>query len=249
LTTMDEMLLGKFIESPPFNIETTLNAATPETYRRITGTGLFGRQVEAIKKLTENKVKVRVKTQVTKENVHEIDEIKELVEGMGKDFRPSTLLNARLNHDTDPCMLRLDPKEAVEVNRGYGFYDEETQQPGEKLDLRDLVGRPESDKLFTCAVGEHSFIISPKGEMFLCTYLREPDYDLSHEKATVKEGFMLLSREVQGRAFRTHSKCRTCKYRLLCKWCPARAMLEKDSLEEPIGYYCELTRELVRSLS
>jgi len=242
---MDKEILELFKKQPPFGIETTLNAATPETYKRVTGTDLFAKQIDSIKKLTANNIEVRVKTQVTKLNISEIDKIKQLVESLGKDFRPSTMLFSRLDCDTAPCDLRLEPKEAIRVNKKYGYYDEEVELPGGKLEIKDMITEP-FDKLFSCATGGHAFQISPLGEMFLCSCLRKPDYDLLKKGASVEEGFKSLNEKVHKMQFKTDSICRACKHRLICKWCPGRAVLEKGALEEPIEYFCEMTKEIIK---
>ncbi|MFA7114691.1 MAG: hypothetical protein WC214_04435, partial [Candidatus Omnitrophota bacterium] len=65
--------------------------------------------------------------------------------------------------------------------------------------------------------------------------------------AIVKKGFELLNKKVHSMAFKTNSICRTCKYRLICKWCPGRALLEKKNLEQPIEYFCQLTKEIIKN--
>jgi sulfatase maturation enzyme AslB (radical SAM superfamily) len=121
LTAMTDEIFKVFKKSPPFNIETTLNAATDKTYKKVTKTDLFKTHIKNIKRLIASGIEVRLKTQVTKDNIEQIDKIKALVEKLGKPFRPSTMLFARLNNNTDPCELRLEPKEAIRVNKKYGF--------------------------------------------------------------------------------------------------------------------------------
>ena len=247
IVSMSDKIFKTFKSSSPFNIETTLNAATASKYKKITKRDLFKKHVQNIKKLLKNKTPVRVKTQVTKQNIGEIDKIKRLVESLGLDFRPSTMLHARLNCDTRPCALRLDPKNAVSVNKKYGYFDEESEnRPGEKIDIKKLIGKPQNDKLLSCAAGGHAFWISPQGKMLICSNLRMIDYGLLKEGNSVKEGFYKLHKKIHGLRFRTKSKCRSCKYRLICKWCPGRAILETGSLEEPIDYFCRLTEETLK---
>ena len=112
--------------------------------------------------------------------------------------------------------------------------------------MKDLIGEPKDDKLLSCAAGGHTFCISPEGKMFICSILRKPEYDLLKEESTVKDGFYTINEEVHGKCFNSESKCRRCEYRMICKWCPGRAYLEKGNLEESIEYFCQLTREVVR---
>jgi len=248
LVSMSADVLKTFITYPPFNIETTLNAATDSKYKEITKTDLFQKHVQNIKKLLKNKIPVRVKTQVTKQNIGQIEKIKKLVGSLGLDFRPSTMLHARLDGDTHPATLRLGPKEAIRVNERYGFFDDEESRPaGKKFDVKKMIGIPDNDKLLTCAAGGHAFWISPQGKMLICGNLRINGYDLLKKGNTVKEGFYKLHQEIHDLEFKTKSKCRTCEYRLICKWCAGRAVLETGSLEEPIEYFCALTKETIRS--
>ena len=240
LVTMDKKILDLFEEFPPFNIETTLNAATARTYRAITERDLFKKQVDSIKQLIANNIEVRVKTQVTKQNIGEIDKMQSLVERLGKQFRSSTMLFARLNRDTSPCKLRLEPKEAIRVNKKYGYYDEQCSPAGEKLESETMITEP-SGKLFSCAIGGHAFTVSPEGVMRLCNCLIDPSYDLLEKGASVNSGFYALHKKIHAMKFKTDSTCRACKDMLICQWCPARALLENGSLEKPIEYFCKMT--------
>jgi len=248
IVSMNNAILKTFIVYPPFGIETTLNASTHSKYKEITKTELFEKHIQNIKKLLKNNIPIKVKTQVTKQNINQLDGIKGLVESLGLDFRPSTMLHARLSCDTHPCDLRLEPKEAVRVNTVYGFFDEdESRRPGEKFDIKKLIGKPENDKLLTCAAGGHAFWISPQGKMLICGNLREIYYDILKKGNSVNEGFYKLHKEIHGLKFKTQSKCRSCKYRFICKWCAGRAILETGSLEKPIDYFCRLTEETLKS--
>lgn len=248
LVAMTSDVFKTFVAFPPFNIETTLNAATTSQYRAITKTGLFNKHIQNIKKLLRNNVPVRVKTQVTTQNVDQIDQIKQLVSSLGLDFRPSTILHARLNCDTHPCTLRLEPKEALRIDERYGFFDEARSTPPEmKIEIKDLIRKPDNNKLLTCAAGGYAFWISPQGKMLICGNIRIIDYDLLKKGSSVKEGFYILYEKIHGLKFKTKSKCRSCEYKLICKWCPGRAVLETGSLETPIDYFCRLTEETITS--
>ena len=247
LISLNQKILETFKKNPPFDIETTLNAVTPLKYKEITNTNFFRKQIEAIRKLLKNNLPVKVKTQVTRQNAGQIDKIKKMVESFGLNFRPSTLIQARLNQDTFPCNLRLVPEEAVRIDKNYGYFDEEEERkPYEKLELKKLIGKPGTDKLLSCAAGGHVFWISPQGKMFICCSLRKHGYNLLKNGNTVKQGFYKLNKEVHGMRFKTNSLCRSCEYRLICKWCPGRAYLEKGSLEKPIDYFCKLTEQTLK---
>lgn len=245
LIPLNKKIVSLFKRYPPFNIETTLNAAEPVAYRQITGRDFFGEHIQAIKILRKNKLPIRVKTQVTRQNIAQIKKIKRMVESWKLKFRPSTMVFARLNQDASVCNLRLSPEEAAIVNKKYGYFEEE-YLPQKSPEIKDLIGVPEDNKLFRCAIGGHAFWVSPQGRMFLCNCLRKPDYDLLKKDSAISRGFYLLNKSVQRMKFKTSSYCRRCKYSFICLWCPGRAYLEKKSLEEPIAYFCRLTQEVLR---
>ena len=247
LIPLNQKILETFRKNPPFGIETTLNAATFLKYKEITNTNYFRKQIEAIKKLLKNNLPVKVKTQITRQNVGQIDKIKKTVESFGLNFRPSTMIFARINHDTFPCSLRLKPEDVVKIDKNYGYFEEEElRKPQEKYELKKLIGTPKTDKLLSCAAGGNAFWISPQGIMSICSCLKKPEYDLVKDGNTVKEGFYKLSKEVHSMRFTTNSRCRSCRYRLICRWCPGRAYLEKGSFEEPIDYFCQLTEQTIK---
>jgi radical SAM protein with 4Fe4S-binding SPASM domain len=244
LVPLDDRILRVFKAYPPFNIETTLNAATGREYQEITKTLFFIKHVNAIEKLLKNNLPVKVKTKVTKQNVGELEKVKKLVESMGLKFRPSTTLHGRLNKDTHPCSLRLEPERAMEINEKYRYFEEDDPVgPREKIELKNLISKRKNDKLFSCAAGGHAFWVSTKGRMFICCNMRKPDYDLLEKGNTIKEGFYRLNREVHNMRFRTMTPCRRCEYKLICEWCPGSAYLETGNMEAPIPYYCELTKK------
>lgn len=247
LTVLKDKILEAFKKSPPFCIETTLNGATRETYKVVTQRDLFDTHVKNIKKMIEHKIPIKVKSQITTENVHEVDQLKALVESLGLDFRPNTLIFASYDHDTSVCNTRLDPAKAVEINSNYGYYDEESHvEAHAPLNFKDMIGKPENDNLYNCAIGNGSYWIYADGKMSLCGTLNHITYDLLGKDATVRKGVYLLNEKIHAMKYETDSLCRSCEYRSICKRCPAKSHLETGSMEKHIDYFCKLTQETVK---
>lgn len=249
LVLMNKDILKTFKEMPPFSIETTLNAATPQAYKEITKTDYFESQIAAIKRLLGSGLLVKVKTMVTKRNINQLDRIKELIEGLGLQFMPFTTIFPRFNGDTFPCSLRLEPKEAAKINKQYGCFEfeEDLRRFDEKLGLDGFIRESETDKLFTCAAGGFSYVISPSGKMFICHFFRSRNYDLLKKGTTIRGGFYKLNKELHHMRFETDSKCKRCPLRSICKWCPGIAILEEGNLEQPIDYFCWLSKETLKA--
>ena len=247
LAGLDRELFRMFCEHPPFKIETTLNSSDAGLYHKITKTNLFERHIDAIKKLINAGIYVRVKTLITKQNLHQIERIKELVESLGAVFTPSAMVYAQLNGNKDNTALRLHPQDMLMITKKYGHLSKLRAQAGKrKTTLKDLTGRIRGKKVLSCAAGIDTFWITARGRMIVCCDIRKPDYDLLKSGNSVEEGFYSLNRILRSWRFKTDSLCGKCKYRRICSWCPGRAFIETGNSEEPVGYFCELTKRLVK---
>ena len=239
-----EEIARYFKKLSPFCIELTLNGVTKRTYEAISGVkGSFEKVMSAITRLKEKNIPFKIKTQVTKQNIGELDEIKDFVEGLGLKFRPSSLLFARLNQDLTPCNLRIELEDVLDIDQRFNIrsMDEEDMLQAEGL-------KPGVNfNLFRCAAGADTFHIDPYGNMFLCSVVRNPSVNLL--KNDIADGLKLL-KQIKAQKFKTDSKCKTCSIWHLCSRCPGRACLETGDPEAPVEYFCKLANLMAgRSLA
>jgi len=235
-TLITKKIADHLAKEPPFSIDITLNGITEETYEIISQVkGSFKKVMEGINLLLERNLPLKIKTQVTKLNYHELDKIKEFIEGLGVKFQPSGILYPKLNGSQEPCSYRLSSEEMINLDRFYPDGEDCEEKPVKKI--------PPSDRLFRCAAGISSFHISPYGELIFCTFLRQPNFDL--RKGSFKQGFYNLYPEIRKRKYQTNSKCKDCRISYLCSQCPALAYLEKGDYEKPIDYFCQLAHKIV----
>jgi len=223
---------------PPFVIELTLNAVTEGVYERISQVrGSFKKVMQGLDLILKAKLPLKIKTQITKDNLEELPRIKKFIQGLGLKFRPSSDLYACLNAGLTPCSLRISPQEVLNLDGRV------------KSDcLKELNGPNEIDKqnsyLFRCAIGGGDGInIDPYGNTFLCNLIRRPAFNLL--KVGVEYAQNKLLPLVRKRKFATNSKCKSCNLRKFCYWCPGKAYLETNNMEAPIEYYCRLTKATV----
>lgn len=95
--------------------------------------------------------------------------------------------------------------------------------------------------LFKCAIGGgDGILVDPYGNTFPCELIRKPVFNLL--RFEVHDARERLLRLVRNRQFTIDSKCKYCRLREICHWCPGRAYLEKGDIEAPIPYYCELAK-------
>ena len=161
--------------------------------------------------------------------------IKEFVENLGLDFRPSSFLHARLDGDLTPCNLRISPQEVLGLNGNKQLLNNDCQ-----LSPNPDNRTPNPD-LFPCAIGGGDGIyVDPYGNLIPCLCIREPKVNLLEE--SVEEARKIILGWTKNKEFTTNSKCKNCPIRELCHSCPGKALLEKESLEEPLEWFCELAQ-------
>lgn len=227
--SMSEEIVRYFKKSPPFAIEITLNAVTENLYERISQKrGAFNKVIKEINLVLKQRLPLKVKTEITRDNLGEVSKIKKFIKGLGLKFRPHFDLHAGLNGNLSPCDLRVPPQDILGLN---GL-----------LKTRRL-NRDAESSLFPCAIESgDGFYIDPYGNTFPCRLIRSPSFNLL--EVDVEYALDRLLPLVRGRKFITDSKCRNCSVRDFCRSCPGRALLEKGDMESPIEYYCELARAI-----
>jgi radical SAM protein with 4Fe4S-binding SPASM domain len=239
--SMTEEIANYLKKRPPFAIELTLNAVTKGLYENISQVkGSFEKAMQGINLILKARQPLKIKTQVTGDNLKELPEIKRFIEGLGLTFKPSPELHARLDGDLTPCALRISPEEALSLN-GRAKPDCRNENNGVKRFIR------QNDYLFRCAIGSGDGInIDPYGNTFSCNLIRKPNFNLL--KVDITDARNKLLPLVRNKIFISNSRCKGCKIREICNWCPGRAYVEAGGMEEPIEYYCELAKQNTKGI-
>ncbi len=164
--SLDKQILEMFKRQPPFVVELTLNAVRESIYERISGVkGSFHKVMEAISVLRQEKIPLKIKTQITRDNLGHIGKIQEFLKRQGLVFRPDFHLFARLNGDSLPCELRVTPAELFNT-LGIRLKGNGACQEAVSLKIK-------GNESFHCAVGSgDGFRIDPYGRLFLCPAIR-----------------------------------------------------------------------------
>lgn len=237
-TLVTDEVADYFEKLTPFAVEVTLNAADKQTYEEVSGVkGSFNQAMAGINRLMERSIPFKIKTMATQQNYEQLGSVKSLVEKFGSRFRPSSMIFARLDGDTAPCRLRLEPEQVLEINGRFGTNSMDEEEPQKKELLRDSSSELIPNNLFRCAAGSDTFHIDPYGNMFLCSTVREPNLNLL--TGEIADGLKIIT-EIKAQKFKTASKCKTCKAWHFCHQCPGRAKIEMGDAEKPIPYFCKL---------
>lgn len=230
---------------PPFVVEMTLNAVSENLFEKISQVkGSFAKVMNAIKLMQKAKIPLKIKTQVTKDNVDELPKIKEFLKKIKLEFIPSSILYPRLNGDISPCQLRITPQEVLNLERKNFLGQEDCNfLKNKEAVLEETVSKTENNQtnIFPCAIGGGDGIyLDPYGHIFLCYLIRQPRFNVVGME--IEEALSHLLAWARKREFSAKAKCKSCFLRRQCCWCPGRAYLEKGQMEEAIEYYCQLAK-------
>ncbi len=237
--SMSKKIADYLMMRPPFVIELTLNAATQDLYEKIAQVkDSFSKVMKGIDLILKAKLPLKIKTQVTKDNLEELPKIKKFVESLGLKFRPSVLLQSRLDGDLTPANLRISPQEVLNLNGN------------KKAPVDDCGLLPITDyglaitKIFSCAItGGGGIHIDPYGNLVPCNCIRSPKLNLLKENMDKAQQKIL--NWVRTRYFTNSSICQRCSIRSICYNCPGRVLLETGNLEGKIDWFCKLARDTV----
>ncbi len=232
--SLTEEIAMFFQKEPPFAIELTLNAVREDLFEKISGvSGSFKKVMHGINLILQAGLPLKIKTQVTKDNLSTVPHIKKFVQGLGLRFRSNAFLYARLNGDLMPCDLRISPKDVLSL---YGR--ERRPDRDDKCKIIPIAKKQEvKDTLFPCTIGA-GIRIDPYGNTFPCNLIREPRINLLEK--TIIQTWNEIRRWMQRKDLNGNKDCRICLIRKSCYSCPGKAWLEKKKIEEKIDWFCEL---------
>jgi radical SAM protein with 4Fe4S-binding SPASM domain len=225
----------RLAQAPPSRTEITLYGATAATYEAVTGRpGSFAACCAGIEAMVAHGVHLGLKTTVTRQNVGELEAMRQLAHNWGLPFAAGWLLSGRPDRTpsaVDDC--RLSPAECVALEAA----DLASAHEWDEVALRETAGdRPHN---FVCHAGKAAFVINPAGEMNVCLVLSQP------AALPLKTGFPEAWRQVQhyvDAAPPAAAECRACDALEYCARCPAWSMMENGTLTDPVPYLCAIAR-------
>ncbi|MBC7327389.1 radical SAM protein [bacterium] len=234
-TLITKEVAKRIAQSPPYRIEITLYGATEKTYEAVTRIpGSYAQCLAGIEALLEQRLPLLLKTTITRQNVGELEAMRQLAHSFGVPFIGSWLLTER--RDGAPSEVkdcRLSARECVMLEATDQISATEWQEAV-------LRGEKNSEENFYCLAGKSTFVITPSGEMNICIDLPFPS------AKPLEIGFKSAWEEVQkfvDTAPPLSPICQACEDRIFCPRCPAWSYLENGTLTEPVPYLCEIAKE------
>ncbi len=237
-TMFTEAIVDHLKEGPPFCIDISCHGATEETFDSITQVpGSYKRFLKGIELLRSRGLPFKLKTNAMTANKHELNLIREFVEGLGLRFQLSSTIYPRLNGDLEPTEYRLSPDEIVELDFAEGDFDENDEACAVKTGIGESLEPPPDDRLFRCGCGTFGIHINAWGKLGACTWVNEPRADLAEK--SVAQGIAEVFPQIREAKYQTDTPCRSCQVYSLCNKMPSIAGAENGDREQPVEHFCQ----------
>lgn len=232
-TLITDAVAQRLAQAPPSRTEITLYGATAATYEAVTGVpGSYARCCAGIEALVKHRVPLGLKTTITRQNVGELETMRQMAHNWGVPFSAGWLLTRRRDgnsSDVENCRLSVQDYVTLEAT------DRASADEWTEAALRESsIGK---DSNFYCQAGKAAFVVTPSGEINACLDMTQP------AARPLDIGFRAAWEQLQ--RFVDDSPplapvCLACEARIYCPRCPAWSSLETGTLTEPVPYLCEI---------
>lgn len=234
-TLITKPVAKRLSERPPSRLEVTIYGATEATYEAVTRQpGSYKRFMRGMEALLEAGLRPKIKTTLSRLNVHEFDQMKAMAEEWNSSFSAAWLLTKRRDFCSSSVEeIRFSATEAVELEQR----DPQAVENLKRTALRE--DNDPTDEAFFCQAGKCSFVIGPSGDMNICI-------DLCLPRARPTEiGFLAAWEQVKHflRSVPPSENCSSCDLNKYCTRCPAWGYIEMGSLTSSVPYLCEVAKE------
>jgi len=231
---MSPEMIELFRDLPPSEIEISLYGMTETTYRTITGQSwVFKKVFQGIERLHEAGIRFSLKTMLMKENLHELEDMKDFARRYGVRFRFDAAIFPRFDGNKDPLNLRVAPEMAVDL---------ELEDPKAVASWSSFLEKQEhyipSDKLYKCGTGLTTFHIDAKGNLQPCVMVNRITCSLL--EVSFQRGWDEVIPRIREIRVDKYVECAQCGTQGMCGLCPAFFRLESGSEEIKSDYLCAM---------
>ncbi|MDO4567887.1 MAG: radical SAM protein [Clostridia bacterium] len=245
-TLIDGDMLEYFLHNPPYRINMSVYGASPATYERLCGNAnAYYRATDALKRLIEHGIDVKVNLSVTQHNLDDALDIYRMVHDLGAHVQAATYMFPPVRRSgavPDRMTPEQSARTALDVDRlrfGDAAFAERLRRtldgitpPDPDRECFDLPSEP----LF-CRAGRCTFWLTWDGRMLPCGMMETP------VARPLEQGFSEAWKHVhaQTRAILLPAECTACPKRHACEVCAASCYTETGAFDGVPRYMCART--------
>ncbi len=153
-------IADKIADVKPVVVELSVYGADAETHDGLTQvSGSYELTLRAVKLLLERNVRCLIKTPVIKENIHQIDAMKELASDLGITFQYDLTVTPKHTGDLSPLRHRPSDDQLLDFLR-------------ERISADTFTPYPYDEDARFCSIGMNSFDLGPYGDVYTCVGAR-----------------------------------------------------------------------------
>lgn len=231
---IDEDILAMFKKYPPHNISITVYGTNEDEYAQFTGNREnYFSVMKTLDLLKKEQLAFNIRTVATKTLYNAIanGSFDLLAEKLNVPFRYDPIIFPKVTGDKTPLNECLSPSEIVQLENANELRSKSWK---EILSIRNTFD-------WKCRAGENSLAIDYKGNAYVCGLYREKGISLLTEDIAVVMKHLSDIHE-KHKCIVHKSECNECKYRNICKWCPAYSLVYNGNENCKIPFFCELAR-------
>lgn len=254
-TLMRPQYVKLFNKYPPTATNVTLYGASPETYKKVCGkSSEFSRTIEGLEMFASIPTELEVRTTFIKENMHELDELRQIANKYTPRFAINVYVNKAIRGSCSKAEeTRLTPTEIfdlMDVNASYYRTQQNlsTTASEKNMDTDDNIKIKEygfdlPPKIITCLAAKSMYWITWDGKMLPCGSFSSP-YTLPFKEG-FKEAWDRLPSLFENISL--PQECTKCELSDgKCSNCPAMLQIETGSFYKTSEYICDIARERLK---
>lgn len=250
---IDDQVIERWKENPPYRVNITLYGANDNTYEELCAAkGVCSRVKDAICKLKEAGISVKLNCSLTPHNAKDLEEMVRFAKEKEVFLSVSTYMYPPVRRDENMTGKndRFEPEEAAYYHMQRYRYQKGEEAYQKYLNnilegLTEPLGLDEScvdpvDGRIRCRAGSASFWITWDGYMTPCGMMPEPKVSVTDKT------FLEAWKEIVeiSEKLRTSSICEKCPDQQMCHSCAAMAYAETGRTEGIPTYLCKMVREM-----
>ena len=209
-------LADKIAAVKPMVVEFSVYGSNAETHDGITMVpGSFDLTMRAIKLLLERNIRCIMKTPVMKENIEQIDELRQLADEIGITFQYDLTIIPKHTGDLSPLKHRPSDDQLLAFIR---------------KSISRWVVAPQNDDFRFCGIGMNSLTISPYGEIYTCIGARVSAGNVRQDSLQTIWQESAVWEETTALTLSSLPVCATCELRQFCVRCHGTAAFEDGDM-------------------
>lgn len=237
---IDDDKVKFFADNPPQKLNITLYGASKETYRELCGNGeAYKKVIEAITKLKQAGIKLKINFTATQYNFHDAQKIYEFAKELEIPVQTVSYMfpPIRAGGEAD----RLTAEESAKVHFDCRLSELGSERMKQHLEIKERIrlsiNSREGGEQIPCRAGRSTFWVTWDGKMAPCGMMTKPMFEIDN----FNDAWECVKKSREN--ILLPSKCKTCELRKYCDICAAIPLAEAGEFGVVPDYICQKAAE------